>query len=216
MVSQEAFTQVDLNFNRTIINYERRVSTDTLLSVDEYDEREVNETLSAKSKHRRFSKRALSYTDDSITEDAKSIQNMLQVNQSPPMRVESIVEVDELDTGSNRVPNEKHTSFSSPDVESMKTEEDSRSEQNFMATPEKAATLPKETTNVYVPYLDIQTKLFPPRKRKISPSIQPAFMYDSVTEENTFSSSHTRSTTSFSVKSRPAQTNPRVFVLESF
>lgn len=206
---------MDLNINQTDINYERKLSTDTLLSIDEYDERDTNETLSAKSKHRRFSKRALSYTDDSILDDHK--QDMLQVNQ--PMRVDSIVETDEPEVTTHRDMLESRTRFSSADIttdsETGGSRDKPRTEKSFSKRNEQPLTVTKETT-VYNHYFDIQAKIFPPRRRKISPSVQPAFMYDHVTEQSTFTTSHTQSSTSFGVKTRPPQTNPRVFVLESF
>ncbi|CAC5408804.1 unnamed protein product [Mytilus coruscus] len=197
---KEAFRPLDENENKTVTKYDRRMSTDTLLSIDKYDIDEVNDTSKMKSRHRRLSKRALSYTDDNIAEDAKQIQNNLQVDKFPLMRVESIQEVKEPDHRDDNVfidDNEIRQAKSDGGANSLTDK-------------------PKVTSNIYVLNANIQTKIFTSKKSRISPNFENdfSFMHDAIKDESSLHDPSVRSATAFNVITKPAQITPRAVLFE--
>ncbi|XP_063435974.1 mucin-2-like [Mytilus trossulus] len=197
---KEAFRPLDENENKTVTKYDRRMSTDTLLSIDNYDIDEVNDTRKVKSRHRRLSKRALSYTDDKIAEDAKQVQNNVQVDKVPIMRVESIQEVKEPDHHDDKVfidDNEIRQAKSDGEANSLTDK-------------------PQVTSNIYVLNANIQTKIFTSKKSRISPNFEKdfSFMHDAIKDESSLHDPNVRSATAFNVIKKPAQTTPRVVLFE--
>ena len=205
---QEPFKKLDENENKTITKYDRRVSTDTLLSIDKYDEEEVNDTRRIKSRHRRFSKRALSYTDDNIADDTSKIQSK-NVDKSPPMRVESILELNE----------HAHTDdVLHEDTVPKETNHNTNTQlKNNANVPESHKTEISLTNNIYVHNAN-QNKIFNPKKSRISPTFEkyPPSMYESSSDDIPIVGQNIRSVTAFSVISKPSTTTPRVVLLEPF
>ncbi|XP_071170731.1 PH domain-containing protein DDB_G0287875-like [Mytilus edulis] len=197
---KEAFRPLDENENKTVTKYDRRMSTDTLLSIDNYDIDEVNDTRKVKSRHRRLSKRALSYTDDKIAEDAKQVQNNVQVDKVPIMRDESIQEVKEPDH------HEDNVFIDDNEIRQAKSDGEANS----------LTDKPTVTSNIYVLNANIQTKIFTSKKSRISPNFEKdfSFMHDAIKDESSLHDPNVRSATAFNVIKKPAQTTPRVVLLE--
>lgn len=186
--------------------YDRRVSTDTLLSIDKYDEEEVNDTRKIKSRHRRLSKRALSYTDDNIADDISKMQSK-NIGISPPMRVESILELNEY----------AHTDdvFHEDNVPKETSDDANTQLKNNANVLESHKTEISMTNNIYVHNAN-QNKIFNPKKRRISPTFEkyPPSMYESTSDDVPIIGQNIRSLTAFSVISKPSTTTPRVVLLE--
>lgn len=205
---QGPFKKLDENENKTITKYDRRVSTDTLLSIDKYDEEEVNDTRRIKSRHRRFSKRALSYTDDNIADDISKIQSK-NMDKSPPMRVESILELNE----------HAHTDdvFHEDTVPKETNDNTNTQLKNNANVSESHKAEISLTNNIYVHNAN-QNKIFNSKKSRISPTFEkyPPSMYESSSDDIPIAGQHIRSITAFSVISKPSTTTPRVVLLEPF
>lgn len=209
LLFQGPFKKLDENENKTFTKYDsRRVSTDTLLSIDQYDEEEVNDTRKIKSPHRRLSKRALSYTEDNIADDIKNIQSK-NLGIAPPMRVESILELNE----------HAHTDdvFHEDSVPKETNDNTNTQLKNNANVPEAHKTEISLTNNIYVHNAN-ENKIFNPKKSRISPTFEkyPPSMYESSSDDVPIVGQNIRSLTAFSVISKPSTTTPRVVLLEPF